>query len=293
MRSVKGRSVGPDTRSHDRLSPLFEIDCEPYLWKTILYNAKDHDLYEVLRRVNVRLSHAPLCAWITELAEFEQAQSILEIGCGTGETLFSLSQRFPSKRFLGVDGSREMIQLARARYDYRENLEYRMGSPEKLKESSVGQNRPAFDLIVVHLDEDQSEQVDLSSSLNHIQTILAPGGRVLLLSRSIRWKIFQPHPLTQEGFDHNKATPDDDKLEDPFKRSCENYPIARSQEKRALFVKILLEREIHFRRLEKEQGVDRAHLQGGLKELYAQLTQWMKSKESFAQISVDRWDHSS
>ena len=55
-----------------------------------------------------------LPAELIEACELENAQSVLEIGCGAGEWLRSIAQQYPHLQCIGVDQDKGMVMIANA-----------------------------------------------------------------------------------------------------------------------------------------------------------------------------------
>jgi ubiquinone/menaquinone biosynthesis C-methylase UbiE len=71
----------------------------------------------------------------------EQAQKLLDIGCGTGRLLKELQKQLPEKAFFGIDISRSMIHKARKRLNQSVTL-----SVQSIEQTQFSDNE--FDLII-------------------------------------------------------------------------------------------------------------------------------------------------
>ncbi|ASZ14983.1 methyltransferase domain-containing protein [Chitinophaga pendula] len=83
----------------------------------------DPTVYNQFRDVRYRPFY-DLADMITPESSFEA----IDLGCGTGEQTFILSQRFPGANFTGVDSSREMLSKS-ASYES-ERLHFELGTTE-------------------------------------------------------------------------------------------------------------------------------------------------------------------
>lgn len=75
--------------------------------------------------------------WALELIaklELKGSESVLDIGCGDGNVTAEIARRVPRGRVVGVDGSEEMIRLARTAYpaDAWPHLRFQLGDAGKL-----------------------------------------------------------------------------------------------------------------------------------------------------------------
>lgn len=120
-------------------------------------------------------------AAILEVLADRRAELCLDLGTGTGRMLELLSGRY--RRGVGVDSSREMIAVARARLESlpRRDAQARLGDIARLDEYEG-----AADLIVLHQVLHYFD--DPGRALRQARLALAPGGRMLVVD-------FAPHHL--------------------------------------------------------------------------------------------------
>jgi SAM-dependent methyltransferase len=118
---------------------------------------------------------------ILEVLADRRAELCLDLGTGTGRMLELLSGRY--QRGVGVDSSREMIAVARARLESlpRRDAQARLGDIARLDEYEG-----AADLIVLHQVLHYFD--DPGRALRQARLALAPGGRMLVVD-------FAPHHL--------------------------------------------------------------------------------------------------
>ena len=107
--------------------------------------------------------------------ELRGAQSVLEVGCGTGQIAAELLRRDPSLAYVGVDLSPEMLELARARltaYGPRATLRTAAAAAIPADDDSVD---AAFGVDVLH------HVPDRVAALRELRRVVRPGGRVVFL----------------------------------------------------------------------------------------------------------------
>jgi ubiquinone/menaquinone biosynthesis C-methylase UbiE len=114
-------------------------------------------------------------------AAFDQAESVFELGCGTGRFAYRLLQDLlpASATYLGIDLSETMISLARQRlipYDGRARVIQSDGTMHfPLPDSSV-------DRVIATYVLDLLSESDIKQALADAHRILAPNGKLCLMS---------------------------------------------------------------------------------------------------------------
>ncbi len=106
----------------------------------------------------------------------------LDLGCGTGRHAVLLAERF--EQVDAIDPSGPMIALARSRRA-RPNITYRQAGI--LEVEGAGCYDFVFSAATLH------HLPDLSAALRHIRTLVAPGGRVVLID------VVSPRPANPHG----------------------------------------------------------------------------------------------
>jgi SAM-dependent methyltransferase/Fe2+ or Zn2+ uptake regulation protein len=143
------------------------------------YFAKVAASWDRLRSLHVPESAVE--AAIVEALDDIPVDLCLDLGTGTGRMLELLAGRY--RRGIGIDSSREMIAVARARLEAlsRRNAQARLGDIAGLEDYAG-----AAELIVVHQVLHYFD--DPGRALRQARLALAPGGRVLVVD-------FAPHKL--------------------------------------------------------------------------------------------------
>ncbi|MES2594145.1 MAG: methyltransferase domain-containing protein [Verrucomicrobiota bacterium] len=106
----------------------------------------------------------------TAATQIAMPQRILEIGCGTGKNLVDLAERFPKAQIIGLDLSKDMLDLARKKvsaYGSRIGLLQRpYDGPVAVGEKfdlivmsySLSMINPGFEEVIGHCRQDLSER---------------------------------------------------------------------------------------------------------------------------------------
>lgn len=141
--------------------------------------AKVAESWDRLRSLHVPESAVE--AAIVEVLDTSPVDMCLDLGTGTGRMLELLQGRY--RRGVGIDSSREMIAVARAKLEAlpRGRAQARLGDIARLEEYEA-----AADLIVLHQVLHYLD--DPGRALQHARRALAPGGRMLVVD-------FAPHTL--------------------------------------------------------------------------------------------------
>jgi demethylmenaquinone methyltransferase/2-methoxy-6-polyprenyl-1,4-benzoquinol methylase/phosphoethanolamine N-methyltransferase len=112
------------------------------------------------------------------LANLVPGESVLEVGCGTGEIAMRAKARSGPRGFVaGIDPSPEMIAAARQKAA-RANLDidYRVAGVEALPFADATFDVVLSSLMMHHLPEDLKPR-----ALAEIRRVLKPGGRLLII----------------------------------------------------------------------------------------------------------------
>lgn len=146
----------------------------------------------------------PATRLLLQHGDFERAQRVFELGCGTGRfAALLLADYLPAEAtYLGVDLSPRMIGLARERLEgYGPRAEVRLTDGEiVIPESSASFDRFVSNYVLDLLSED-----DIRSVLGEAHRLLVPDGLLCLaglstgsglLSKGVAWMISRVHSLS-------------------------------------------------------------------------------------------------
>jgi len=113
-----------------------------------------------------------------DLAAIALGESVLEVGCGTGELCLRARARVGTGgRVSGIDPSAEMIAVARRKAERaRVDIDYRVAGIEALPFGDNSFDVVLSSLMMHHLPDDLK-----SAGLAEIKRVLKPGGRALIV----------------------------------------------------------------------------------------------------------------
>ena len=108
---------------------------------------------------------------ILDELEKEPFETLLDCGCGTAPMLSLLSERYPERRYTGIDLSPNMIAAARAKG--LKNASFVLGNCERLPFAD-----DSFDAVIC--SQSFYHYPDPQSFFNSVFRVLRPGGRLIL-----------------------------------------------------------------------------------------------------------------
>lgn len=133
----------------------------------------------------IRTLETGLWPQVVDNLRLEQGDSVLDVGCGTGNGFVALREAVgPSGRVVGIDNSRRMLARAQAVVTQHgwDNVEVRQADA-----SAVELTAGEYDAAVAATS--LSTLPDLDAALQRIHGALRPGGRLFVLDMH-----FGPHP---------------------------------------------------------------------------------------------------
>ena len=110
------------------------------------------------------------------LISLQKGQSLLDIGCGTGEVLYRLRRKFGESVVLcGVDPSRDMLDVARRKLRAATNAQVEAGLGEELRFAEA-----SFDWVVSSLTFHHLPLGAKRATIREAHRVLKPGGWLLV-----------------------------------------------------------------------------------------------------------------
>ncbi len=132
--------------------------------------------YDVLNRWHFLGKEARFREWTVDLADVTNGQSVLDVGCGTGNLTMAAKLRAGADGEVhGIDGAPEMIRAAeRKAADERLDISYQVGLIEDIPFPDDQFDVVLSSLMLHHLPKDLKRQ-----GVAEISRVLKPGGRFL------------------------------------------------------------------------------------------------------------------
>ena len=126
---------------------------------------------------SMMVGHAGMLRRMTvDQALIKPGESVLDIGCGTGEVALLTKTRAKAGKVYGIDPAPEMIAVARNKASRKKlDIDFRVGAIEALPFADASIDVVTSSLMMHHLPEDLKAR-----GLAEIYRVLKPGGRLLI-----------------------------------------------------------------------------------------------------------------
>lgn len=136
-------------------------------------NASVTDVYSMCKN-----SYEPI---LNEVKE-ETFETLLDVGCGTGNSIERLCKDLPNKKYVGIDLAEKMVEIAQKKEI--KNSRFVVGDAEKLPFSDN-----QFDVIICK--ESFHHYPNVEKFFQSAYRVLKPGGRLIILDMTcpapLRW----------------------------------------------------------------------------------------------------------
>jgi ubiquinone/menaquinone biosynthesis C-methylase UbiE len=112
-----------------------------------------------------------------EMAHIKTGDTVLEVGCGTGElTIVAKEHAGSSGKVYGIDASPEMIEVARSKIAADMDIEFRVDLIERLSFTDDSFDVVLSSLMMHHLPDDLKRK-----GLDEVFRVLKPGGQIFVV----------------------------------------------------------------------------------------------------------------
>jgi ubiquinone/menaquinone biosynthesis C-methylase UbiE len=161
--------------SHIHGNDQHEHDAAPQTTGKLIHWAKYYDL--VVQVIGLGQA-GRLRRKTIDLANIRPGDSILDVGCGTGDlTLLARERTGSAGKVNGIDASPEMIEVAqRKAARKRSNVDFRVGLIEQLAFADGTFDVALSSLMIHHLPDDLQRR-----GLQELRRVVKPGGRLVIV----------------------------------------------------------------------------------------------------------------
>lgn len=129
----------------------------------------------------------------------QKTESVMDVGCGTGNILISLWELNRSASYLGIDPSEEMVKIATSKAKKKgstENIKFKQGSSRMVPSNSK------FDLIYVSMSFHHWKQ--RNESITYLMQFLKENGNLKIYElqpqKTFYKRIANGHTMSEEKF---------------------------------------------------------------------------------------------
>ncbi|MBE6071857.1 MAG: methyltransferase domain-containing protein [Clostridium butyricum] len=144
---------------------------------------KEAERFDQENKINIYKMCEKGYSYLIDEVKKEQFHSLLDVGCGTGNTISLLNDQFPNKKYTGMDLSENMIKVAKKKNI--SNASFMTGDAENMPFSNN-----QFDVIICK--ESFHHYPNVEKFFKECYRVLKNGGRLIIMdveppSKIIRW----------------------------------------------------------------------------------------------------------
>ena len=140
----------------------------------ILSNIQEYRDYQKKAFENEPYMTLALKELLPDWMETDQPLSLLDIGCGNGNTMFHLNRKWPHWGYTGLDVVPNLIEDGRALFAEHENFRLEVGDAEELADEFAGN----FDIVLVW--RVVNTLLDREGAIRSAWECVKPGGRLIM-----------------------------------------------------------------------------------------------------------------
>ena len=115
-----------------------------------------------------------LIMWANSMVRQLTVESIMDVGCGSGNVIACVDRLLPGRSIIGIDLSEDALQSARHRFSHSSHISFRVGSIANLPVDDEAVDLVICTEVLEHLFPDE-----FSKSFREIHRVLRPGGYYL------------------------------------------------------------------------------------------------------------------
>jgi len=139
---------------------------------------------------------------LIELAAPRPGENVLDVGCGTGTLAISLEPKVGTGEVLGIDASREMIEVAKEKAAKSgSGVDFQVGLVEAIPFPDGSFDLVTSSLMLHHLPDDLKR-----TGLKEVRRVLKPGGRFMAMDLAAPSHSPLGHLLTILGVARGEST---------------------------------------------------------------------------------------
>lgn len=249
-----------------------------------LHDLETDALWNKLLRHQIAFYSVQDLALFHNLEAWHQSGRVLEIGCGTGEFLKTLCERYPDKKYIAIDHSYEALQQARKRLKPHSVRIFQ----DDIYNFDLGLEK--VDFIILRFVT--QELPDINLLMTKLRKLLKPGGTILFVEANDEMASMTPRTpeferlfkyimrAKKSRYDHGSA----------LRNASEHFGYRRILDRDVPVTAVHVAEKRRFRQLVLNMSeVVNRESQGKVDQVkvYRQLKSWLQDPHSYAQFGLN------